>query len=300
MSQQTTRTGEEAKVSNGQLGTAPSLQEEPKAPSTPAPKQKPLFIDLHCHTEASHDCITPLATIPQRLIDRGIHVQAITDHDQIWGAQKLAQMIHENPAWRDRLMIIIGEEISTTEGEIIGLFLTELVPPHMTPEETVAAIKRQGGLVSIPHGFDPLKRHRLRPAARERIKDSIDIIEVFNARVSRSRWNKAAGDWAHEHKKGLAAGSDSHTWRDLGCCASESEWEGRKLTEVELNAAGGEEVAKDVDMPFIGPAGHTRRISTPEELLAALAVAKINGIWTHPVWAFVMKSVYWVKHKLGV
>jgi hypothetical protein len=65
-------------------------------------------------------------------------------------------------------------------------------------------------------------------------------------------------------------------------------------------AAGGKQAELDEKMPFVGIGEHTRRISTPEELLAALAVSKINGIWTHPVWAFVMKAIYWVKHKLGL
>jgi len=227
----------------------------------------PLRIDLHCHTEASHDCVTPLKVIPARLIARGIAVQAITDHDQIWGAQKLRDMVQDNPDWRGKLDIIIGEEISTAEGEIIGLFLKERIAPGLSPEDTVKAIKAQGGLVNLPHGFDPLKRHRLRPTARERIAADIDIIEVFNARISNMKWNTAAADWAKEHGKLMATGSDAHTWADLGCCAVESTW----------NAA----------------------IDSPANLLAALAGAKVNGKWTHPAWAFALKSVFWVRQKLG-
>jgi predicted metal-dependent phosphoesterase TrpH len=225
-------------------------------------------IDLHCHTQASHDCVTPLDTIPGALISRGIRVQAITDHDQIWGAQKLVEMVEANDDYRGKLTIIIGEEISTTEGEIIGLFLTSRIAPGLTPEETVKQIKAQGGLVSLPHGFDPLKRHRLRPTARERIANDIDIIEVFNARISNKRWNGAAEKWAVEHSKRLASGSDSHTWASLGCCAAETEWQGV--------------------------------ITTPEQLMQALAPSKIIGQWTHPVWAFIQKMLYWIRRKLGL
>ena len=229
-----------------------------------APK---LRIDLHCHTEASHDCVTPLDVIPARLIARGTHVQAITDHDEIWGAQKLKQMVAENEQWTGKLTIIVGEEISTSEGEIIGLFLKEKIPPGLSPEDTVKAIKEQGGLVDIPHGFDPLKRHRLRPTARERIADQIDIIEVFNARISNVKWNEAARQWAADHTKLMATGSDAHTWPDLGCCCGESDWMGEVLT--------------------------------PDDLMLALAHIEVNGKWTHPAWAFMMKGVYWVKQKLG-
>jgi predicted metal-dependent phosphoesterase TrpH len=229
---------------------------------------KLLRIDLHCHSEASHDCVTPLKQIPGQLIARGINVQAITDHDQIWGAQKLQQMVAENPDWSSKLTIIVGEEISTAEGEIIGLFLTQRIPPGLSPEETIKAIMEQGGLVDLPHGFDPLKRHRLRPTARERIADDIDIIEVFNARISNVKWNRAAEVWAHEHSKLLATGSDSHTWADLGCCAVESE--------------------------FAGP------VDSPEALLKALSPGRIKGKWTHPLWAFVQKCGYWLHRKLGL
>jgi predicted metal-dependent phosphoesterase TrpH len=227
----------------------------------------PLHIDLHCHTEASHDCVTPLASIPPRLIARGTHVQAITDHDQIWGAQKLQELVSSNDEWRGKLTIIVGEEISTTEGEIIGLFLKERIPPGLSPEETVKAIKEQGGLVDLPHGFDPLKRHRLRPTARERIADDIDIIEVFNARISNVKWNEAARQWAADHGKLMATGSDAHTWADLGCCSGHSAWD--------------------------------QDVFTPDDLRAALAHIEVNGKWTHPAWAFALKSVYWIKQKLG-
>jgi predicted metal-dependent phosphoesterase TrpH len=245
-------------VSAGNGGAQGSL------PETDAPK---LRIDLHCHTEASHDCVTPLAQIPAQLIARGTQVQAITDHDEIWGAQKLQQMVAESEEWRAKLTIIVGEEISTKEGEIIGLFLKEKVPPGLTPEDTVKAIREQGGLVDLPHGFDPLKRHRLRPTARERIAEQIDIIEVFNARISNVKWNEAARQWAAGHNKLMATGSDAHTWADLGCCCGLSAWQGQVLM--------------------------------PDDLRLALAHIEVNGKWTHPAWAFLQKSAYWLKEKLG-
>ncbi len=223
-------------------------------------------IDLHCHTEASNDCITPLLEIPQRCLDRGINIQAITDHDQIWGAQKLAQIVEEDPKYKD-LTIIIGEEISTVDGEIIGLFLKERIEPGLTAEETVKKIKEQGGLVSLPHGFDPLKRHRLNPIAREKIATQIDIIESFNARVSQTKWNDAASLWAAERQVAQAAGSDSHTYEDIGVAWTEA--------------------------PY-------RVIKTPEDLLASLKESTVQGIWTHPVIAFWYKCVYYIRKKLGI
>ncbi len=212
-------------------------------------------VDLHCHSEASHDCITPITAIPQQCQAEGIWVQAITDHDQIWGAQQLQALVQKEAL--PHLTIIVGEEISTAEGEIIGLFLQEKIEPGLTPEETVRQIKAQNGLVLLPHGFDPLKRHRLQPAARERIKEAIDIIETFNARISRPHWNRVAVTWCEEHDTLMSAGSDAHRLVDIG-----DAWV---------------EVARQ---PITGPA----------DLMRALEGGVPVGNWTHPVQAFFLKT----------
>lgn len=213
-------------------------------------------IDLHCHTEASMDCITPLEEIPARCIERDIRVQAITDHNEVWAAKKLKAQTESDPSCN--LTILVGEEISTSEGEIIGLFLQEKIEPLLTPEETIRQIRAQNGLVLLPHGFDPLKRFRLQPAARERLVDEFDIIETFNARISRQRWNDTAVTWAKEKELLMSGGSDAHRLKDIG-----EAW-----TEV----------------PQIP-------IQAPADLIAALKVAKQpQGRWTHPVWAFAKKS----------
>ena len=215
-------------------------------------------IDLHCHSEASHDCVTPLKDIPARCLERGIGVQAITDHNKLWGAQELKARVADSD-YSDDLTVIVGEEISTTEGEIIGLFLDEVIPKGLTPEETVSEIRAQGGLVLLPHGFDPRKTYRLKPRAVERIAGDIDIVETFNARVSDIKWNEAARVWASERGVVLSAGSDAHTLRDIGDAWTQTP---------------------------------ERAIVTPADLLAALRdpAAEVAGDWTHPVAAFVYKA----------
>ena len=226
-------------------------------------------IDLHCHTEASADCSTPLELFPARCRERGVWVQAITDHDQIWGAQKLQEMVEEEKLKKAGfpLTIIVGEEVSTIYGEIIGLFLKEKIPAGMSPKETVEAIKEQDGLVLLPHGFDPLKRWRLQPAALEMIEDEIDIVETFNARISQLRWNQAAVEWSKVHKRPMSAGSDAHTLADIG-----SAW---------------------VEVPV-------RQVKTPQDLLTVLESGVPVGEWTHPVIAFAYK--FWDRslRRLGV
>ena len=215
-------------------------------------------IDLHCHSEASADCSTPHELFPARCRERGVWVQAITDHNEIWGAQKLQEMGEEEKIKTAGfpLTIIVGEEVSTTQGEIIGLFLKEKIPAGLNPKETVAAIKEQGGVVLLPHGFDPLKRWRLQPTALETVADQIDVVETFNARISQLRWNQAAVDWAKLHNVPMSAGSDAHTLADIG-----SAW---------------------VEVPF-------QPIQSPQDLLAALQSGVPVGEWTHPVVAFAYK-----------
>jgi predicted metal-dependent phosphoesterase TrpH len=215
-------------------------------------------IDLHCHSEASADCSTPLELFPARCRARGVWVQAITDHDQIWGAQKLQEIVEEEKIKKAGfpLTIIVGEEVSTVNGEIIGLFLKERIPPGMSPRETITAIKEQGGLVLLPHGFDPLKRWRLQPTALETVVDQIDVVETFNARISQLRWNQAAVDWSKLHGVAMSAGSDAHTLADIG-----SAW---------------------VEVPV-------QQVRTPQHLLAALQSGVPVGEWTHPVVAFMYK-----------
>jgi predicted metal-dependent phosphoesterase TrpH len=215
-------------------------------------------IDLHCHSEASPDCSTPLVLFPARCRERGVRIQAITDHNVIWGARKLQELVEEERIKKAGapLTIIVGEEVSTTQGEIIGLFLREPVAAGMSPKETVIAIKEQGGLVLLPHGFDPLKRWRLQPAALETVADRIDIVETFNARISQVRWNQAAVDWSRLHNLPMSAGSDAHTLADIG-----SAW---------------------VEVPV-------QSIQTPQDLLRALQSGVPVGEWTHPVIAFAYK-----------
>jgi predicted metal-dependent phosphoesterase TrpH len=229
----------------------------------PEPGPGKMRIDLHCHSEASPDSSSPFIDIANRCLEKEISVQAITDHNCIWGAQELQQYVN---ARNDLpLTIIVGEEISTTEGELIGLFLTEKVEAGLTPEETVREIKDQGGLVLLPHGFDPLKRWHLRVEAREKIRSSIDIVETFNSRISRPYWNHAAMKWAEEHGGLVSAGSDAHTVADVG-----NAW---------------------VEVP-------ARPLRSPQDLLSALAEGTPMGVWTHPVIAFLYKMVDRTRRKI--
>jgi predicted metal-dependent phosphoesterase TrpH len=166
-------------------------------------------VDLHSHTMWSGDCTTTPEELEEALADAGIDVLCITDHSTINGAVELA----------DRLpcRVIVGEELRTGAGEIIGLFLTERLPFGIGHVEAAQRIRDQGGIVYIPHPFDPT-RHCLREDALDELLDLglVDALEVFNAKTSLQSLNKRALDVAIARDLPGGAGSDAHVAEGLG------------------------------------------------------------------------------------
>ena len=113
--------------------------------------------------------------------------------------------------------IIVGEEISSSQGDIIGLFLTEEIPPGMNAQDTIDAIKSQNGLVYIPHPFEKV-RTSMQIDVLGAVADDVDIIEGFNGRALTHRQTKTAISWAKERSIPLAASSDAHGYKGLGRC----------------------------------------------------------------------------------
>jgi len=168
-----------------------------------------LKADLHVHTRYSPDSISSPEQIVQHCLKVGINCLAITDHDEIAGALEAK---HLAP-----FKVIVSEEILTTQGEIIGYFLTEKIPPHLSPEETVTRIKAQGGLACIPHPYDILRNSsRLRPQALQEILPELDLIEVFNSKTMLLRYSTRALKLAQKQGLPGTAGSDAHVIREIG------------------------------------------------------------------------------------
>ena len=165
-------------------------------------------VDMHGHTYHSKDSRLEPRQIVRRAKAMGLDVVCITDHNEIAGAFEVAAL--------GEMPVIVGEEVRTKEGEIIGLFLQERIRPNLTPVETVVAIHEQGGLVYIPHPFDSYRGSRLQFAALNSVLDQVDVLEVFNARNLRRSQNDAALRFAHEHHLLMGAGSDSHTELEIG------------------------------------------------------------------------------------
>ena len=166
-------------------------------------------VDMHTHSEYSPDSRTPLRSQAAAVKAAGLNVVCATDHNTIEGALRLRELA-------DGFRVIVGEEVSSRDGEIIGLFLDKAVPRGLSAEETIARIHDQGGLVSVPHPFSRNRRFHLRRSALERVWKDIDCIEVFNAREAFTQDNLRAAAFARD--KGLpgAVGSDAHRASEIG------------------------------------------------------------------------------------
>ena len=167
-------------------------------------------IDPHVHTEYSSDSKVPIGQVIDISRRKGLNGVAITDHNSIEGALKLKDKVS------DDFVIIVGEEIKTSEGEITGLFLKNQVPPGFSPEETIEKIKSQGGLVCVTHPFCRLRRSRLKFETLRRIMKMVDIIEIFNSRNIFQADNIKAYVFAKENNKLMVAGSDAHIPYEYG------------------------------------------------------------------------------------
>jgi predicted metal-dependent phosphoesterase TrpH len=177
---------------------------------------RPLIeVDLHMHTDHSDDCATPVEVLLASAREQGLGAIAVTDHNEISGAlEAKAQAARFGP--HPPVKVIVGEEVKTaSEGEVIGLFIKEKIPRGLSLKETIAEIKRQGGLVYVPHPFDrmhsvPDYEHLLK------VLDEVDAIEVFNPRVAISAFNEEAARFAAKYRIPAGAGSDSHVAQGLG------------------------------------------------------------------------------------
>lgn len=170
-----------------------------------------IAVDLHMHTEWSHDCSIPTAELVDHAEEIGLGGIAVTDHNVFGGALEAVELT------RDRdLVVIPGEEVKTDgQGEVIGLFLEREIPRGLSFAETIEAIREQGGLVYLPHPFD--RMHAIpEPATLHRHLAEIDVLEVFNARLLRDSFNDEALRFARKYRLLQGAGSDAHVLQGVG------------------------------------------------------------------------------------
>lgn len=193
-----------------QIEAQQAESERARMEQTETEQRKPVRwkVDLHSHTVYSKDCLTR----PQDLIDRararGLDKIAVTEHNTLSGALAAKQLAPD--------LVIVGEEIKTTEGEIIAYFVQEEVPAGLKPPEAIARLRAQGAVISIPHPLDSLRNSAMGMESVMRVIKQVDALEVINARCVRPKDNDAAAELARQHGKLRTAGSDAHTLFEVG------------------------------------------------------------------------------------
>jgi len=165
-------------------------------------------VEFHCHTRYSKDSLTS----PERLVKachhKGIDRVVVTDHNTIAGA-RAAQAL-------DPELVIVGEEIKTTRGELLAVFVTEEVPAGLSPQETIRILKEQGAFISVSHPFDIYRGGHWHEADLLEILPDVDAIEVFNSRCWSPEFNHQARELAEKHDIPGTVGSEAHAPLELG------------------------------------------------------------------------------------
>lgn len=167
-----------------------------------------LCVEFHCHTHASGDSLTSPRELVETCRRKGIDRVVVTDHNTIAGG-RAAQAL-------DPELVIVGEEIMTTRGEILAAFVSEEIPKGLTPEETIRRLKEQGAFISVSHPFDRWRSGGWREADLLEILPQVDAIEVYNSRCMLPHFNQEARRFAQKHQVAGTVGSDAHAAFELG------------------------------------------------------------------------------------
>ena len=167
-----------------------------------------LHVEFHCHTWFSKDSLTS----PEKLVNtcrrKGIDRVIVTDHNTIAGARAAQRT--------DSELVIIGEEIMTTRGEILAAFVTEEIPAGSTPRETIKRLREQNAFISVSHPFDEMRNGGWEENDLLEILPLVDAIEIFNSRCMRPVFNQRAMEFAKKNNIVGTVGSDAHAAFELG------------------------------------------------------------------------------------
>jgi predicted metal-dependent phosphoesterase TrpH len=167
-----------------------------------------LRVEFHCHTDASKDSLTRPADLVRTARRKGIDRLIVTDHNTISGA-RTAQAL-------DAELVIVGEEILTSRGELLAAFVTEEVPPYLSPMEAIQRLKAQGAFISVSHPFDTWRSGHWQEADLLEILPLVDAIEVYNSRCMFPGFNREARLFAERHDIPGTVGSDAHALFEVG------------------------------------------------------------------------------------
>ena len=167
-----------------------------------------LTLEFHCHTTASKDSLTRPEDLIRTARKKGLDRLVITDHNSIGGAVAAQKL--------DPELVIVGEEIMTTRGEILAAFVKEEIPAGLTPQETIRILKAQGAFISVSHPYDTHRKGGWMEADLLEIIPHVDAIEVFNSRCMDPRFNHRAKAFAEKHNLPGTVGSDAHGAFEVG------------------------------------------------------------------------------------
>lgn len=167
-----------------------------------------LKLEFHCHTNASKDSLTRPEDLVRAARKRGLDRLIITDHNSIAGAVAAQRL--------DPELVIVGEEIMTTRGEILAAYVTEEIPAGLTPLETIRILREQGAFISVSHPFDEWRKGGWKEADLLEIIPHVDAIEIFNSRCMDPRFNQRAMAFAEKHNLPGTVGSDAHAIFEVG------------------------------------------------------------------------------------
>jgi predicted metal-dependent phosphoesterase TrpH len=182
--------------------------------------------DLHVHSSYSSDGLMNPKTIVKFAMKRNLSGIAVTDHNTIKGGLKAT--ICETKDFK----VIVGSEIMTDLGEVIGLFLSEEIrSKNLT--DVIYEIKNQNGIIVIPHPFDKMRRSALNPS--DEFSRLIDCIEGFNSRCIFQKYNEKAVEYASKHDLPLVAGSDAHFENEIGNAGIITEYEDLREAIIKNN-----------------------------------------------------------------
>jgi predicted metal-dependent phosphoesterase TrpH len=187
------------------------------------------FLDLHVHTSASFDSLASPESQVRAAASRGLTHLAITDHDTIEGALAAREYVSREAV---PVTILVGQEVKTSAGDLIAVFLTEAIESGLAPADAIAAVRAQGGLVGIPHPFDRLRGSLLAGSSGSSgsgadsaadadpgpadLAPLVDWVEVHNARIMVGDGNERAAAFAREHELPGVAVSDAHSSLEVG------------------------------------------------------------------------------------
>lgn len=180
--------------------------------------------EFHVHTRYSKDSILNKYFILLMCKLKKIKLLAITDHNEIKGALKYLPFFNKY-----KIEVIVGEEIMTKDGEIIGLYLKEKIEPNLSVEDTIKLIKEQNGLVYLPHPYDE-KRYKTVLKFEKQIENKkyFDFVEIYNGRNIRESYENEQKKIQNELGTVGIVGSDAHTFLELGRNYMTIEYEGKE------------------------------------------------------------------------